>query len=398
MKAKDDYREGQRRKRTGVCAAVVMLSGLMNTVYARPPVDPLPPPFFSFGLESPSIVLGHVPADAILQVDSPYPTVVVPGEDLGLGREGDDLDALSLANDMFVSSETFAMLFSIDVDSVGVAAPDVDLVTAGLPYNALDQAFRHQSAGDQFMSTVLFLQGGGKRATRRLSLNNVLVRNNFDEGGVDFSAQPPSSANDAIFDAAQDRVDATITTEVLTAVYFSASATSPSLEFLPGSSDPSGAHVFLATANPWQTVLFASFSNLGLAQDDDIDALLVFDTGIVGTFDDSDVILFSLAADSPSLGTIPGASFSGGAADVFSVTVGGSPQVFVSAADLGLGHSEDNLDALDYVLCSNVTACAIAHGIRGTLDIPAASLWGLIVLTLLQFVGATIIILRHRPA
>jgi hypothetical protein len=156
-------------------------------------------------------------------------------------------------------------------------------------------------------------------------------------------------------------------------VYFSVTEDSPSLGTLPYWSAPSGADIYFdeepAPYMPPQ--LFASFECLELVEDDDIDALIVFDFDENGLFNDSDRILFSLAPGSPSLDTIPGASSQGAAADVFIVGPDGVPAVFASAADLGLGAPQDNIDALDFALCGDVLFCAAQHGIRvlrGDLD------------------------------
>jgi len=143
------------------------------------------------------------------------------------------------------------------------------------------------------------------------------------------------------------------------------------------------------------TQLFASFSTLGLQQSDDIDALIVFDTDANAEFGGSDQVLFSLKPESPSLGTIPGASAAGAAADVFSVTPGQSPAVFALAADFGLGHVQDNIDALSYTLQSDAEAGAIAHGIRSH-GIPLLSGWGMVVLTLVLLLAGGVVLSRRR--
>ena len=127
---------------------------------------------------------------------------------------------------------------------------------------------------------------------------------------------------------------------------------------------PSGAHVFLHRAGIIS--LFASFADLGLVQDDDIDALVVFDADLDGQFDESDHVLFSLTPwpDSPSLENIVGASAVGAAADVFLAAPGQAPRLFASAVNLGLGAMLDDIDGLEIVPCGDPLACATQSSIR----------------------------------
>jgi hypothetical protein len=152
-------------------------------------------------------------------------------------------------------------------------------------------------------------------------------------------------------------------------VYFSVTAASPSLgDPLPEPtwSDPSGADIFV-NENPLAfapTELYASSAQLHLDSNDDIDALIVFDTNNNQIFDGTDRVLFSLAPGSPSLSEITGASANGAAADIFVVTVSEGPTVYASAAQLGLGATLDNINALDFHPCDNALECAARHGIR----------------------------------
>jgi hypothetical protein len=333
---------------------------------------PLPAPYYSFDLASPTVQSGIVGAADILQYGVLFPSIVVPGHVLGLVLLGDDLDALAFGR-VPPPGTSVSLLFSVDRETVGVTPPEIDLVLAGIPFNAQDQAARHQAAGDEFMSLETFPlapagRDGGPRAT-----NNTLVRNNFDEGGTSYTAQPPTSAQDYnAADAPQDNVDASAAfftaTDggTLSNVYFSATSQSPSLPILPGGSFPSGAHIFY-NASPLEgtpTELYAAFYQLGLMQQDDIDALLIHDSGLVGVFDPGDFVLFSLSRSSPSLATIPGHSATGAAADVFIVYYGQPPMTVVPAGVLGLGDPADNIDALDFFPCDNGFACAVQHGIQ----------------------------------
>jgi len=242
------------------------------------------------------------------------------------------------------------------------------LIELNVPYNVTNQAALGHAGGDQFMSTQLFTLEGGLGG---LVLNNVLARNNYDEGGTDFSAQPATPAHEPAGGTEYDNVNATGRLERLGGevvnVYFSLATDSPSLETLPHWGLPSGADIYFNESPPTYqpTDLYAPHDFLQLVEDDDIDALIVFDTNQNNWFDGTDVVLFSLAPGSPSLATIPEASEQGAAADVFVVTFGQMPAVFASAVELGLGDPQDDIDALDFVLCDDALFCAAQHGIRG---------------------------------
>lgn len=355
----------------GMLAVLVLLAGGL-AVYASAPTAPLPAPLYSFDAESPKVTAEVVGAADVLEFADPDLLTLLTGSDLGTGAASDELDALSAANNGVSGTDLLSLLFSVDRQSRGLALPDPDLVAAGTPFNTRDQADRGHAAGDQFMSTAVFSLDSGVSQATLIDDNNTLVRNNFDEGGHDFVADPPTSADDPAPPdrSTEDNVDATaffdnrVAGEPPIDVYFSLSAASPSLATLSGAAVPSGANVFY-NADPSGsagTTLFAAYDSLGLAQDDDIDAMVVMDTNLDGIFNGSDVVLFSLAPGSPSLATIAAASPSGAAADVFRADPGLEAAVFVSAAQLGLGDPLDNIDALD--ITSSSGARAASPGIR----------------------------------
>jgi hypothetical protein len=214
------------------------------------------------------------------------------------------------------------------------------------------------------MSTRLFCLSG--MVGGPTSSNNVLDRNNYDEGGTDFVAQPPTAAHEFAAGDPLDVVDATAWLDraegEVVNLYFSASPDSPSLLTLPYWAGPSGANIFFNICPPMYTptTLYAAYEQLQLDPNDNIDAMIVFDRNNAGEFDEMDQVLFSLAPGSPSLDTIPGTG-----ADVFTVTYGEAPALFVAAADLGLGHPDDDINALDFLLCDKPVVCAAQHGIRG---------------------------------
>jgi len=360
------------RTRTLLCVSALALVG-MSTGLGAPPPEPLPPPEYSFDAFSPTVLAGIVHASDVLVLDFPHPMVGIPGPVLGLLSPADDLDAFSLANTTLPAWQTFSMLFSVDRATTGLLPPDPELYTLGRPFNATDQAMRGHAAGDQYMTTVLFTRAGAPPCGR-LAPNNSLVRNNFDEGGTDFSADPPTHANQTTGPTSEDNVDATDDLDEgsgsrsVFGLYFSATAESPSLwETLPGSDTPSGAHVFYWMSDgrgSGDTMLFARFEDLQLMQMDDIDGLVIFDENENGMFDGTDQMLFSLTPMSPSLATIPGASSSGAGADIFTIRPGQGPMLFVPADLMGLGAPSDNIDALDYFPCDDPLDCALRHSIR----------------------------------
>jgi len=360
----------------GTVLPLLILALVPSTSRATRPVDPLPAGYYSFDLASTN---GLVQADDVLV--HPGPTVVYPGVGLGLGRPGDELDALSSANTELIGPVEFAVLFSVDRDTIGLAPPDPFLVGNGVPYNAMDQAWRGHAAGDQYMSLLLFARWGiiGPPLRQSYQPGNTLTRNNFNEGGTGFDGRPAASAERMTAPAGQDSVDAMSLPSGRSALrddplYFSVSSASPSLLFLNTNGSASGADVFhdpdpLVGGNER---LYATAGDLDLQTGDDIDALLVIDEDGNGEFDGGDQVIFSLASGSPSLTLIPGASPDGAAADVYVVTVGVVPQLFASAFDLGLGAPDDidrtdNVDALSFTPCADALFCALQHGIRAPL-------------------------------
>ncbi len=350
---------------SGLCLALLLALTTVPYAVSAPPAVPLPPPLFSLDLNSPTVQAGLVGAADLLAPNEPSPNIIVPGHLLGLPSPNDDLDSLSANHGQIPPGQLFAVLFSVDRQTMGVAPPDQFLKCMGRPFNVLDQAQRGLAAGDQFMSLALFSRGSAERDGR--PANNTQVRNAYDEGGTDFGAVPHTDSYGNPVPAPgpgptrtlQDNVDAACffpssPTWEAKNLYFSATAGSPSLAILPGSNYPSGAHVFfnpdpLAGA---PTRLYAPFYELGLQQTDDIDALLVFDVNADGTFNPPDVVIFSLT------------SSQGAGADLFIVGPGQPPTVFAPASMLGLGAPQDSIDALDVIPCQNATACALDHAIQ----------------------------------
>jgi hypothetical protein len=348
-----------RRLRIGALFASHLL--FSASLIAAPPTVPLPSLFYSFDLSSPAVMNTFVEADDVLALNLPYPLPVVPAGSLGLGAAGDDLDALSGGHKLFSSEATFALRFSVTRESTGNVPPEPALIALSVPYNVMDQAGRGHQAGDEYLSLRVFNLSGSMDRPAATYDNHTMVENNYDEGGSDYAARPETHANSMSVGQPQDNVDALAHIDAGAAFYYSVTSASPSLSSLPGSANPSGAHIFRLALT--QISLYASFTQLGLQQADDVDALVVFDINADGIFNGLDRVLFSLTPGSPSLATIPGAS-ANAAADVFVVRPGQAPELFTSAASLGLVGESDDIDALEILVCSDATACASAHGIR----------------------------------
>ncbi len=116
--------------------------------------------------------------------------------------------------------------------------------------------------------------------------------------------------------------------------------------------------------------LYASFSDLGLKQADDIDAMIVIDTNDNGLFDGTDQVFFSLTPSSPSLSIAGSGASPASAADVLVAARGRPPVVFAPAGMFGLGAPEDNIDALDYTIVESWMSRPFEHGIRSIWDKP----------------------------
>lgn len=326
---------------------------------------PLPIPFFSIDLASPSIGgANNLHADDILQ--TPGPTVAVPNTGMNLGRPGDELDGLSGSrSDVSTTTQPFALLFSVDRATAGAVPPDPIVVGMGYPYNVQQQAALGQAAGDLFMTTGLFNRNGPILPLRALG-NNTQVINQGDAGGIDFQLDPDISPDDPATPPI-DELDGVAYFPPFsfrsgpTFLYFSASNTSPSLGFLPvAPGGNSGASVFY-DGNPLLAggeVLYAFGNQMGLMPGDDIDAIIVFDRDNDGAFVPGvDQIIFSLSRNSP---TVVNLGFS--AADLFTWNGLGSRTVYAQAADLGLLHNDD-VDALDLLVTNDIDAAIHDHAI-----------------------------------
>lgn len=255
----------------------------------------------------------------------------------------------------------FLLCFSVDPSSTGDPAKPPVAGFGFPPFNVTDQAMKGQAAGDAFISTEAYSRAGGPLPVPPSMglFNNVLAINQAAPYVDDFGLLPAIGPG-VVTAAPLDDVNGggVAPPAKLTDLFFTLGAASPSLTvgaapYLGGS----GADVFFdrtpdvtMVPMPGDEKLFAAAAALGLAADDEIDALIVFDdTGEIGdSFAGTDQVLFSLARGSPSLG-----AFS--PADIFSVTPGAPFVLFASHADVGLLPS-DNVNMLELVALNDMTA------------------------------------------
>ncbi len=113
-------------------------------------------------------------------------------------------------------------------------------------------------------------------------------------------------------------------------------------------------------AGPAPYVAAAGIGLVGGAAGDDIDALVYFEDGVAGATP-GDVILFSLAAGSPTLG---GGAFAG-PGDILITAPGGAPGIFALAGTIGLLPG-DELNALDIIPEPGVSALILV-GLLGAI-------------------------------
>ncbi len=395
-----------RRLRRGFCVPARLLGiatvtgAVLDVARADPPCQALPPPKYSFDFASPTVGDGDVAANAILAVTpgGMLPTEFIPGANLGLSPS-DDLDALSPAYPGVSPAASFVILFSVDRNTVGSVPPDPEAIALGAPYNVSHQTERHQAAGDQYLGLELATRMGvlPRLGRARGGNNNVLTRNNWNEGGTDFNAKPPTPVD--VFNSLhrviepQDNVDAMGNFQgdnpgAIGPVFYS--IRKPQMPRDPRS----GADIFvdLDPSASGGEQLFLRGEDIGLMTQDDIDGLIVFDDGVVGVPDNGDQVVFTLRPGSPTL-----IAMGLGPADILSFTfTPGAPEpimLFAAALMLGVADPQDSIDALDLAFCENGLGCAGQNGIRAT-ACPAVSEWGFLVFAvLLVTVGS--LICRH---
>lgn len=326
---------------------------------------PLHAPRFCIDPNSPETTGFISPADILITDAAPPPMVYIPASLHSTGN-GDVMDGLALLEPALLATAHFALLFSVDRGSQGGVSPDPGLVAAGFPFNAADQAAKHQQAADIFMATRAFTRGG-PAAARRGGLigpdttdNNVLVINQGDAGGVDLELTPAgaSPADPIDPNATISQVDDGMGTSASSPAFdgvpagflFSLRKGSPALGTLPH--DPiqpcaSGADIYVdfSPGTAGGEVLYATHRQLGLVCDDDIDGLIVFDALGDGQFSPgNDQVIFTLTPTSPS---------ANGGAVLYTSFGGGVFTIWATPPQLGLA-ATDNVTLLDYVPMNNL--------------------------------------------
>ena len=277
---------------------------------------------------NPAQVLSLVPPGGGCDVAGIGPSREVTAAALGLVGN-DNIDGLS-ANTLTPETLNYHLVFSADRASMG---------QVGTPYRG--EAVNNQAASDLWRTNLTggspaASMAGGGCAPWVVPPPHFLHRNQ-----TSFNLIQTAPAGAAAF-GAQDNVDA-VEMDVLDItgdnvhdfdVYFSLDPASPNLI-------GSGSDIYFAPAGaPFGP--FATPADLGLATADDIDALVIWDRGVLGVVDPGvDYVLFSLAPGSPTLGM-----FGLSPAMIFVSHFSGTLCLFVGPGELGL-RLADNVDGLD---------------------------------------------------
>jgi hypothetical protein len=240
----------------------------------------------------------------------------------------DNVDAVS-ANTVTGKNVPYHIYFSADRPSMGLP---------GTPYNG--EALLNQAASDIWrmnnLTVVSPLASMAACAPTAIGGVQALFRNQNNYDFI-FSANAgvgPLGGNQDNIDALElDDLDPSLDKFHDVGVYFSLDAASPSL----GAASP--AAVFFTPVGGVPGI-WATVAQLGLIAADNMDALVVWDRGVVGAPDPGmDLVLFSLAPGSPSLGGLSPAG-------VFVSDLTGVFCVYVQANTLGM-RAIDNIDGLD---------------------------------------------------
>lgn len=240
----------------------------------------------------------------------------------------DNLDALS-TNTLTPAGLSYSLVFSADRASVGQAAT---------PFAA--EAANNQAASDLWRT---LLTGGSPTAAMAACAPVAVPAPHFlHRNQTEFNLGRTAAAGTAVAPP-QDDVDA-VELDVLDIdgdflhdfdAYFSLDAASPSLGGSP-------ADVLFSAAGSLAFGLFAPSGQLGLLFNDNLDALVMWDRGVLGVANPNvDVALFSLAPGSP---TLAGLGLSPAA--IFVTDFNGTFCLFTPANQLGL-LGTDNVDGLD---------------------------------------------------
>ncbi len=280
---------------------------------------------------NPAQIFSQVPPSG--GCDMPFgigPELEVKRPALGL-TANDNIDAFS-ANTSTSETLTYHLVFSADQTSLG---------QVGTPYAG--EAANNQAASDLWRTN---LTGGSPAASMAgggcvpwvVPPPHVLHRNQTAFNLIQSAAAGAAAAGplDNIDAVEMDGMDITGDNVHDFPAYLSLDPSSPSLV-------GSGADIYFAPAGA-PFVAFSSPADAGLAMADDIDALVMWDRGVLGAVDPGvDYALFSLAPGSPTL-----AAFGLSPAMIFVTHFSGTLCPFVGPGELGLQFA-DNVDGLDVI-------------------------------------------------
>jgi hypothetical protein len=240
----------------------------------------------------------------------------------------DNVDAVS-ANTVTGENIPYHIYFSGDRPSMGLP---------GTPYRG--EALLNQAASDIWrtvnVTAMSPLASMAACAPTAIAGGHAFFRNQ-DNYDFIFSAMMgvgPIGGNQDNLDALElDDLDPSLDKFHDVGVYFSLDAASPTL----GGASPAA---ILFTPVGGVPGIWAPVAPLGLVPADDIDALVVWDRNVIGAPDPGmDLVLFSLAPGSPSLGGLSPAA-------IFVSNLTGFFCPFAAANTLGM-RGVDNIDGLD---------------------------------------------------
>lgn len=291
----------------------------------------------------PAVTAGHLYSQVVptggCDVGGLGPLLEVARPAFGLGP-GDNVDALS-AHVPWFSSDEFVFVFSGDRASMGLP---------GTPYR--NQFNRNQAAADLFQTSavpsispaVAESMGCVLPVTIAPPALRYLNQTDFNFIHTALPGAPWMAGPIDNIDAVElDDLDINNDAIHDVAVYFSLDPASPSLV-------TSAADIYYAPAGG----VFSRFSQpyqLGLGDDDNLDALVIWDSWVPGISNPgADFAIFSLAPGSPALNGLDGIAGTAddhSAADLFVSDFVGHC-VYLTADQLGLLF-EDNVDGLDVI-------------------------------------------------
>ena len=227
----------------------------------------------------------------------------IPALDLGISR-ADELDAFSYGMDFInLASGMMELRFSVDPDARGGPGSDVNLEATKTP---------NEAHGDEYWTSLGNLFSNAQELDEDGSTAPAVPLQISDD--VDGLAEPPTVFVDPNGDGVPENP-----------VYFSLRTGSASLGAM------SGADILVTSGGSPPTV-FIPFSDLGLIEDDDIDALCLRLEDPNQSGDPATSVIFSLAPGSPTLALEGGFS----AADLFFVGAAG-PGILVPVSARAVG-------------------------------------------------------------